>query len=70
MSYCRWECAPTIVTPLLRQLAQLRDAVRESVQVQDMLAVEALTGLDELKVVLPEFSDLHDMVAGVALELE
>jgi hypothetical protein len=60
--------APTVVLPLLSDLAQLGDAVELGVKIQYILAVEALAGLDEVQVVLLELPQLHDMVLG-ALEL-
>jgi hypothetical protein len=53
---------PTVILPLLRNLAQLRQAVELGVEVQYILAVEALAGLDELEVCLLELPEFHDMV--------
>jgi hypothetical protein len=52
----------------LGNFAQLGYAVKLSVEIQYVLAVEALARLDELEVCLLELSDFHDMVLG-ALEL-
>jgi len=61
--------AHTVVLPLLGDLPQLGDAVKLRVEVQDILAVEALAALDELEVVLGELADLDDMVFGIAPQL-
>jgi hypothetical protein len=45
--------------------SQLRYAVEVCVEIQDVLAVVALAGLDELKVVLLELPNLHDVVLGL-----
>jgi hypothetical protein len=58
----------TIILPLVSDLAQLGNAVKVGVEVQNVLAVVALAGFDELKVVLLELPDLHDMILGL-LEL-
>ena len=58
----------TMVLPLLGNAVQLWDAVDVGIEVQDVLAVVALAGLDEVEVVFLEFADLDDMVLG-ALEL-
>jgi hypothetical protein len=58
----------TVILPFLGNFAQLGYAVKLSVEVQYILAVEALARLDELEVCLLELSDFHDMVLG-ALEL-
>jgi hypothetical protein len=60
--------APTVIFPAVGNLAQLGDAVELGVKVEDVLAVEALAGLDEVKVVFLELPELDDMVFG-ALEL-
>jgi hypothetical protein len=56
--------APTIILPLLGDLAQLGYAAELDIEVQYILAVEALARLDEVEVVLVELPDLHDMVLG------
>jgi hypothetical protein len=61
-------CAPTVVLPGMGNLAQLGDALELGVEVEYVLAVEALAGLDEVKVVFLELAELDDMVFG-ALEL-
>ena len=58
----------TIILPFLGDFAQLWDAVELSVEVQYILAVEALAGLNELEVCLLKLSELDNMVLG-ALEL-
>lgn len=62
------EDAPTIILPLVGNLAQLRYAIELSIEVQYVLAVEALAGLDEVEVTLHKLPRLHNMVLG-ALEL-
>lgn len=49
-------------------LAQLWDAIDVGIQVQNVLAVVALAGLDEVEVVFLELPNFHDMILG-ALEL-
>jgi hypothetical protein len=49
-------------------LVSIGYAVKLSVEVQYILAVEALAGLDEVEIILLEFSKFHDTVLG-ALEL-
>lgn len=58
----------TIILPFLGDFAQLWDAVELSVEVQYVLAVEALAGLDKLQIGLLELADLDNMVLG-SLEL-
>jgi hypothetical protein len=53
---------PTVILPLLSDLAQLRQAIELGVEVEYILAVEALAGLNELEVCLLEFPNLYDMV--------
>ena len=60
--------ARTIVFPLMSKLAQLGNAVKLGVEIQYVLAVEALARLDKVQVGLLELAHLHDMVFG-ALEL-
>lgn len=52
----------TMVLPLLGNVVQLWDAVDVGIEVQDVLAVVALAGLDEVEVVFLEFANLDDMV--------
>lgn len=59
---------PTVILPFPCNLAQLGNTVELGIQVQYVLAVEALAGLDELEIGLLELSNLHDAVLG-ALEL-
>jgi hypothetical protein len=56
------EGTPTVILPLLRNPAQLREAVELGVEVQYVLAVEALAGLDELEVRLLELPQFDDTV--------
>lgn len=51
-----------MVLPLLGNVVQLWDAVDVGIEVQDVLAVVALAGLDEVEVVFLEFANLDDMV--------
>jgi hypothetical protein len=56
--------APTIILPFLGDFAQLGYTVELDIEVQYILAVEALARLDEVEVVLLELPDFHDMVLG------
>ena len=62
------EREPTVILPFLGNLAQLGNAMELGIKIQNVLAVEALAGLDELEIGFLKLSDLHDMVLG-ALEL-
>jgi hypothetical protein len=55
----------TVIFPLMSDLTQLGYAVEVGVEVQDMLAVVALAGLNELQIVLLELPDLDDMILGL-----
>lgn len=58
----------TIVLPFLCNSAQLGYTIKLSIEVQYVLAIEALAGLYEVQVRLLELSEFHDVVLG-ALEL-
>lgn len=60
--------ARTVILPLLSNLAQFGYPIELSIEIQNVLAVEALARLDEVQVCLLEFADFDDMVLG-ALEL-
>lgn len=49
----------------MSDLTQLGYAVEVGVEVQNMLAVVALAGLNELQIVLLELPDLDDMILGL-----
>ena len=59
----------TVVLPLAGNVAQLGNGVKVGVEVQDVLAVEALAGLDKVQVALLELAHLDDIVRDAAQDL-
>ena len=59
----------SVILPRASNLAQLGNALKLGVQVQYVLAIEALAGFDELQIVLLQLSDLDDALFRMLLQL-